>query len=435
MTDSNSKGPEPKGVDFGRSLQELGKIVTGNASAATIDLWEYQPDSGAPVRDAGDAVAKALAGPIDFPPLEMVVVQGDRVALAVDPNIPQLAEIVVGVVRAVSMTDAEHVDIVLSDEATDQTLQAVNVALADAILDKDATVHRHDSADRESLRYLGAGANALPWYVNRQLVDADVVIPIVTKRPAETDDRIDATGIYPVFADSATRHRFRDAKVFDEERETQSPEFQIPWLIGVQLMVTVAANHDGMVRQVMAGAPQSLAIRRTDLDRDSDEFPPAAALVIASTDGDAQQQTWANAARAAVAASRFVRPGGTILVWTDIDVDPDPAFRQVLESEGDHESLHESSAAGEDDAESLPPWDESIGIGMTFARVLADNRVVMRSRLDAEVVETLGLGSLRSIDELKRLIDSFENCGVLRGASFVADAVAANHRSRIRHED
>ena len=450
MTGWNDPSPEvssPQGVDFGQCLVELQtrKSLPGDSSSVTLDcdVWQYDQDCDRMISDVAQSVADALQCPVDFPPLDVAVVEGDRVALAVDANLPQLSEVVIGVVRSLRGTNATHVDVVLTDEATAATVDSVRHALIESGLSDHASVDRHVSTDRESLRYLGADADALPWYVNRQLVDADVVLPIVTARPGQSDGLQDLTGIYPEFTDSATRNRFRDAFSQIAASGMSAPENQIPWLIGIQLMMTVTANQAGHARSIVAGTPKSLAVASPGSKSNQHETPSAAAIVIASTDGEAQQQTWANAARAAVAASRLARPGGTIMVWSDIREPPSDSVLRILESNDDSHWADAANSAdpGSDeagsmddpsDSETLPPWDESIGIALAFSKVMVDHRVVIRSRLEPEVVESLGFGSLKSVDQLRRYLGSFETCGVLRAAQFAGGSALARRQSGIQ---
>jgi len=408
--------PTPSHVDFGQCLQELGLPELG-----LPELGLQKPNHS--VTDVQQATMQALAQPIDFPPLAMAVVEGDRIAVAVDPNVPQVVDLVVAVVRSLQATSAEHVDVVLGDEATETTLANLRAALRDWLTDDYVTLVRHDSSDREALRYLGAGADALPWYVSRPLVDADVVLPIALRRLGDLDQSHDITGIYPAFADSATRRRVGDRTEPTPSTPTDdSPETQIPALIGIQLMIAVSANHVGGIGEIVAGTPFGIAHEPVRSVAEEAECPLACDLVIASLDGDAQQQSWPNVARAAWAASRYAKSGGTILVWTAIDQPPSVAIIRAFGSD-DVDFLGDAHAeADESQSEAFPPWDASVTSGNLLARVAAEHRIVIRSQVAAETMEPLGMGALQTIAELRRLMETFPSCGVLRGAQFAIHA-------------
>ena len=73
-------------------------------------------------------------------------------------------------------------------------------------------------------------------------MDADFVLPIVAARPLAAAN--DATGIFPTFADSSSRHRHR--LILPSSEATEEGAFgdaeEPAWLLGVQLMVTVLAS-------------------------------------------------------------------------------------------------------------------------------------------------------------------------------------------------
>ncbi len=55
---------------------------------------------GQPLADLGAATAAALSDPIDYPPLAQCTTPGDRVVVALDRGMPQVAEVTAAVVDA-----------------------------------------------------------------------------------------------------------------------------------------------------------------------------------------------------------------------------------------------------------------------------------------------------------------------------------------------
>ncbi len=98
---------------------------------------------------------------MDFPPLEQAIVPGDRVAIAVDANIPSIAKVVEGAIRALRQAGAGEIEIVVSDEASETTLESVTRIAGD----RDRSLARHAVRKRECLRYLGADEEADPIYL------------------------------------------------------------------------------------------------------------------------------------------------------------------------------------------------------------------------------------------------------------------------------
>ncbi len=405
---------------------------------ASRTVYQYGGDKHTSCADVAGQTHETLQSPLDFPSIEAAIVAGDRVALAVDPNVPQVAEVVTGILKTLAMTEAGDIDIVLWDEATEATIAAITDVAGDT-----ASIQKHDSSHRESLRYLAADAEATPIYLNRFLVDADFVLPVVSARKMDAVGDQDLTGVFPSLADSATRLRQQQRMINAEGQDDEPSSLQIPWLLGVHLIVTVNVNQDGEVASVVAGAPD--AIRKEIAARSACEHAtrqandsPWADLVIASIDGDRQQQTWANAARALAAASRHVASGGTIVLWTAINQPPSGDLARLddidvddfLNEDADRQHrllINKQDSDGPAEGE-FPDWDSQQPNAMTFARILAEHRVLLHSQLPRESVEPMGVGHIDDQSQLVTLSQSFESSGVLRAAQFADGTIDAPHR-------
>ena len=367
------------------------------------DVVQYAGNTELSAADVPGQVNAALQAPIDFPPLEAAIVSGDHVALAVDPNVPQLCDVLLGVMKTIGATDAGEVDIVLWDEASDATIADVKDAVGES-----ANVVRHESSVRESLRYLGADNDADPIYFSRPIVDADFVLPIIATRPRDGATQNDLTGIFPLLADSHTRARFREKNAWSEES-------QVAMMIGAQLILTITTNADGHVGEITASTIYAAQKKITPtFDAASDSGAPQP-LVIASLDGGSQQQTWANAARAIVAASHYAENEGTIVLWSDITAPPTGALAQINNEPGFDEPPSEDERG---DNEDFAPWDASIELAKSIGRIATEYRIMIHSKLDRETIETMGLGAVESSDELAQLSQTFDGCGVLQAAQF-----------------
>jgi len=354
--------------------------------------------------EVASATLSALHSPLDFPEPHSAIVPGDDVAIGIDPNTPQVAEITRAVVQYFRDSEAADLSFVIGDEARPSTIEAIRNAVGDA-----GRIHLHDPSDRESLRYLGADALGNPIYLSRLLVDAGFVLPITTGRWGDFDKQHDLHGIFPAFTDSASRFRFQHPS--DREAATCDP-LEPAWLLGTQLVLCATSTSEGLVSDVTVGTADS--VRKQLLQSQPSSAPGSSApLVIASLDGDGQQQTWQNAARAVLAAANRVESGGTLVLWTDIDAtatDPltalsDPAFQQ--------QAVPETPSEGD-----FPRWDPTFTPMATFRRLSADHRILLHSGLACDVVEAIGLGPLESSQELTNLTRSFASCEILRAAAF-----------------
>ncbi|MEM8667746.1 MAG: lactate racemase domain-containing protein [Planctomycetota bacterium] len=392
-----------------------------SASLAAIrseQVLQYERSGRETVTDLAHATYLALQKPLDFPPMDAAIVPDDRVGLAIDPNAPGLAEIVRGILRAVSETAAHDTAVVLWDEASDQTMADVQHEVGE-----QTRVVRHESSDRASLRYMGADQDADPVYLNRRLVDADFVLPVAVGRPQDTRVAHDLTGIFPFFADSASRDRHRRGSFGEKHsiEESQKHANEPSWWLGVQMMLCVIMNDHGHVCDVVAGTPEAIGKRIAPGRTDDSEFPPSASMVVASLDGGAQQQTWTNAARALAAATRYTQPGGTIVLWTDIQETPG-GFLLAL---GDDQPVDFDAMpiVRTDEENEFPDWDATNGIAKVIQRVAADHRVLIHSGLSDEAIESIGLAAIGSEEELSRLTADFPACGILRAAQFAGRTI------------
>ena len=125
--------------------------------------------------DPIEAIAKALAEPIDFPPLVAGIIPGDRVAIAVDEAVPQIGLIVRGAVQVLENAGIEPKDISIVT-ADARTSQLCRDELSDGTPELQFVVH--DPADDNSLCLVGTTKRGEPLLVNRAVFDADLVLPI-----------------------------------------------------------------------------------------------------------------------------------------------------------------------------------------------------------------------------------------------------------------
>jgi hypothetical protein len=82
------------------------RLRYGDGQELHLDLPEeatvadFSGPRGQPLADPASAVAAALSDPVDYPALQRAVTPGDRVVLAIDRGVPQLAAVVGGAVHS-----------------------------------------------------------------------------------------------------------------------------------------------------------------------------------------------------------------------------------------------------------------------------------------------------------------------------------------------
>ena len=399
------------------------------ASTASDSIVNVSPFQSSRLSDVSVAAYEALLSPSDFPGIVDAVVPGDHVVLAIDPNVPRVVDVLRGVMRALSETEAGRVDVVLWDEATEPMIESLAAEIGPT-----GKILRHQGASRKDVRYLAADDGGYPVYLNRLLVDADLVIPIAVCHLGFGDAHFDATGIYPMLVDSASRRRALQNERSGAPDSVDGKDPPASWLLGVQMMIVGVPNSVGDLNSLLCGT--AFTIDRHLKSLMPDKEPPTSDLVLVGVTGH-QNQTWANAARAAMAASIHANPDATIVLWTSIDHGIDPVMARSesdedLESdaddedEGDEGNFDEVTGLSMADDEDFPALDLMQGPRECLGQIATDYRLLIRSGLDADVVENTGFGVIESAQQWARLSGSFDECLVLGGAQFLTPLIARN---------
>ena len=164
--------------------------------------------SASMIDDPVTAAVQALVEPLEFPPLSAATVPGDRVAIAVDHDVPRAAAIVRGVVEALhgAGIDDDGIAIVTTDAEFGRQCRAeLGNEAASAI--QSVT---HDPDDEKNLCLVAVRKRREPLRVNRTIYDADVVLPIGC---SQLDGRGAFDGLFPWFAGAESDHVTRSGEL------------------------------------------------------------------------------------------------------------------------------------------------------------------------------------------------------------------------------
>ena len=338
-----------------------------------------------PVDDPAAAMAAALAQPLDFPPLARATVEGDRVALLLDPGLPQAATLVAGVVHYLIDSGTKPEDITLvrtSGHELDDSLDLKQHLPEELRAEIDVVLHQ--AGDSESLAYLATTKGGSPLYVHRSICDADVVIPIGLFRldPQHGEPSVHA-GVLSMLAEVADTES--DTPTRDKTPLAHDEADEAAWLLGIHFVVQVIPGRGDSVLHILAGEANHVLSRGRKLCEMAWRFPVArrASLVVATIEGDERQQSWSNFGRALLVASQAVSEDGAIVICSDLKA-PLPAPR----------------------ADSLPGSNPL----KTLKQVARRSRVYLLSSIDSAVVEDLGMAHIESTDEITRLSRQHESC-------------------------
>lgn len=373
-------------------------------------------EMAATLADPAAVLRGALAAPLDFPPLAKATVPGDRIAIALDQGVPQAPALVGALVQYLldAGAAAELITIVRRRAAEDAGEADPRSELSPE-LQESIALQAHDPEKRGQQGMLGSMRDGTAVYLNRTVLDADLVVPVGCLRCEGTLGYYGRHGgLFPTFSDSAAEQRYRKPAGDDPQRalQTRNEIDEVGWLIGAPFTIQVVPGSDGGLLHVLAGETASVFKRGQELCQQawSCAAPRRASLVLATVTGPASEQTWENLARALAAAERLVADGGSIAICSEIAAEPGPALRRL---------------AGTDDVQGAMrrirkecPPDALPAAELAHARSLA--KLYLLSLLDETLVEDLGMASVERPEEIARLARRHASCVVIEDAQFAA---------------
>lgn len=375
----------------------------------TADNLRYPAERAeTPVVEAACAVVDSLAEPLEFPPLESALVPGDRVAIAVGRNLPQITEIMKGAICAFQSAGIESsaIAVVLDDSSYESSLVGQL---------GEARIAMHHPADPSQLCFAGLTSAGRELRINRQLYEADFVLPLTCARHHdEHDERGVFDGLFPRFADEETIRRFRqlDSWTSASRNEALAKETaEAGWLIGAPLVVEVVPQRGDLVAAVLAGDPQAVAEEAQRRCRCiwAREYAEPASLVVAIVGGERREQTWDNLARALAAAAKVAGDDAAVAVVCDVDLPLGKSLSRLLRA--DDREIVRRKLAGDTSDDNWCAWE--------LIQALDRGPVYLLSGLDAEKVEELGVAPIANKEELGRLVSRSSSCIVLEDAQHV----------------
>ena len=365
--------------------------------------------------DVAKAVVKALAEPLDYPPLSASIVPGDRIAIALDEAVPCAPEIVRGIVESLNRAgiDGDGISVVTRD------IESSQLCCAELTKDGQSAIAFvvHDPDDENELCLVGVTKKHGPLVVNRTIFDADVVLPVGVAR---SDDSGVYDSLFPRFSNSETIARFHtpasmnsEASHADRVRETD----EAGWLIGAPLVIEVVPGADDTAAHVVAGEPHAVAneVHRLVQEQWTARSPQRASLIIATITGGVAAQNWQNVGRALAAAEQLVADDGAIAICSNLEQSPGESLGRLLGS--DDLADTERRILRDHAADSWPAWQ--------LSRALQRGPVYFLSQLQADTVEDMGMAPVESLEEIVRLASRHESYIMLEDAQHAIPSVSA----------
>lgn len=367
-----------------------------------VEVEVFSPPPGLPGQAAEEALREALDAPRGYPPLRQNVVPGDRVAIALDPDLrrPQgVLDIVTAVLESAGV-EAEAITIV---EAVRQDGQAVSGK-------RGEVAEVHDPSDPERLAYLATTERGSRVYLNRTLTDADVVVPVgLLRRDPVAGPHGPWSVLFPGLSDAKSRESHRLSR--GAETTADDEAFEVALLLGSHFQVGVVPGSNGPAAFVAGRAEDVRDDGLAAVERAWSFRPAARAETVVVGVGDADSPGDLHDLIAALlVATKLVRRGGRIVALSNVGGSLGPSLSRLAAADDERRSRR-VLRGHEDDR------DHALALGLMDALDWAD--LYLLSRLDPEAVESLGLVPLERAEEGARLASRSRSCLLVNRAEQV----------------
>lgn len=390
--------------------------------------------------DIPQAVADALGNPIEFPSIDLALVPGDCIAIAVHESLPQPEPIVKAIVEWLlskhpasdlsirivlapgNESLAQELDDWLStrwpvyDLEGDPSVDKASGKTSDKAFTESTPSHSlqrvlcHDPDDQQNLEYIAATEQSEAIYLNRELVEADFVIPIYRWLEPKDPRGHDPYVVLPAFGDRATQARYAKSWLQQHEptRGTHKKASESGWLAGIQYTIGAVANQEGLIAMLVGGAPESVdkvCSQGVHAAPNPTETPSQQGfeLVVVELVDPLRVPSWTQVASAAWSAQQWLSPAGRIVVVATSLAEVTPGIGALASDDPDEELQQTLLTSTLQDAYA--------------AAVLRDiqsrRSVYVQSQVDPELLESLGFASIRDPSELERLMQKSKRVGVM----------------------
>ena len=210
-------------------------------------------------------IAAAINKPVNFPHLSQVAYSGDKVVVAADAFVvtrPNLLADFVSEIIAVGLT-ADDVTVLMLEAEQKMYEKPFREALP-AELQKNVRISVHKPLDPQSLAMLAVAKDDSPVMLNRELVEADVVIPIerYEAKPGMGYFGMQSV-IYPRFADAETQKRFLFSETKKNREKIQADlvaeVLEAAYSLGVMMTIQILADFQDEITRIIVGEAKEIA--------------------------------------------------------------------------------------------------------------------------------------------------------------------------------
>ena len=398
------------------------QLASGN-SVASLNLPDGTVVHSTSANEISDVLSTALKNPLGLPVLPECVVPGDRVVIVVDPETPNVVDVVTQVwTQFVELnTDEPDVTLLLPASSGGVGSQSIIDDLPVHVRSQLAT-HIHDPTDENQRRYLASSAGGERLYLSHYLTDADLIISVGTIAfDGVLGYRGTSSAIYPAFSDvEAIRSAKWDCDsvlVPEDKRPLRDLVDEIGWLLATQFTVQIIPDPAGGIDCVFCGATDETmtAGKRHLNERYRLTLNEEIHLAVVSIPGNSDFG-WRQFGAALATAARIVGDDGRIAVVADLPANIGPGLEMLRRSNSPEDLLQSLSEDPSEDAVEVTQ----------LIHALRTSQVFLFSNLDASFVEDLGILPISTEAELQRAIDSSDSVTVVPCANYVWAQVGAD---------
>jgi nickel-dependent lactate racemase len=371
-----------------------------------------------PIADLAAAARDALENPFEFPPLRRALTPEDRVVIAIEPKVPHTGVLLAATLEHLTQAriDPAAVTLLCLDANQDQRW-------IDTVPDEFQEVHieTHHPDDRKLLAYLATTKAGRRIYLNRSLVDADQTVILTRRRyDALLGHAGGASVIFPGLCETETAQEVRTHLSLTAPNtgswKLKHEADEVAWYLGAPFFIQTIEGGGGDILHVIGGAHEARrhGERLLDAAWHVTASEPAD-LVIAAISGLSATHSFATIAQAALSASRVLRPGGRIVLLTDIDPELGPALQIIRHEEEPRAAKARIVAEKPGDLEA----------GYVWTSVAEKAKVYLLSRLPIETAEELYATPLERPGQAQKLIAAAERVIVLPNAHLTLATLAS----------
>jgi nickel-dependent lactate racemase len=381
----------------------------------------YRHEPPAPVAALASELERQLESPLNFPPLEMAIVPGDRIVIALDRHTPGAAEIIAAVWSVFERRSIKAKDVTILQPASWNVSQLPDPrsALPTAVR-KAMQWTIHDATDKKRERFLANSANGDRIYLDCDVVDADFVLPVgaIGFDPL-LGFRSAASAIFPGLSDidSMAKSRGQDHAELrpTDDRPLRQLQDEVAWLLGVQFGIQVLPSFGSQPAGVFCGALEATTSAARDwLQRHwLVEQRQRCEIVLAALSSNTAGPSWDDVGAALFSARNLVQRGGKIILLTNLSAEPTDGFRYLQQCESPREALKPLRLEAPPDV--IP--------ASRLASAADWATVYLVSNLSSGLVESLCMTPLAE-SEAARLLERGGSCVILEAAQHTFGYVA-----------